>query len=200
MAAVAIAGCKGDDASKSAEKEAAKPAAAPATKTPEPPAKVDPNWSKRVIKPVKATVDGLGFEVSLPEGLKQEIKPAKDPFPGFVNWTWPGSFDMPSFTAQLVTFAPRSLEDAKRSLESNKRYAASFSEELPNGYLVAVREKGNKYINTQVWKKYGPGGQRVVRFSIMQRMSNPIPELETQQEWMLEVLRSFKVAKAGATP
>jgi len=180
-------GCKDEKEAKKAtpEKREATP---PPEKKVEAEPKVSPNWSDRAVEPVAAEVDGLGFTVSLPKGLKQEIKEAKDPFPGYVNWTWPGSFDMPSFTAQLVTFPPSDLADAKRKLESFNKYKTTFEETLDDGYLVAVQEDGDQYLNVQVWRTVG---DKTVRFSVMQRNSEAIPGVDSQREWMLKVCRSF---------
>jgi hypothetical protein len=147
----------------------------------------EPQWSTVAIAPTTVEVDGQKFKLSIPADLKLEIKAAKGSFPGFANWTWPHSFDGPSFTVREVS-APRDLAAAVRGVESGK-YKATHQEEIDGGFLVAAIEDTKKYIHVEHTKK-GPA-DKWYQYSVMQRTKEPIADIDARQAWMLAAAKTL---------
>lgn len=164
----------------------AKPAAKPAP-APEP---TPVDWAKQAVKPTSVEVDGQKFQVSVPDGLKLEIKKGDGTFPGYANWTSNASFDDPSFTVQAVEFPPRDLDDAARKLETGK-YKTTVKEAVDGGFLVAVMEDSKEYLHVELVKKGKT--DKWYRFSIMQRTSKPMTNLDATQAWMLATVKTFVI-------
>jgi hypothetical protein len=184
--------CDSSDATPSTAKSEAKPvdarpADAKQAETPKVEEVPEPEWSSLAIEPTSVEVDGVKFKVSVPKDLKLEIKPAKGSFPGYANWTWPHSFDGPSFTVREVS-APRDLAAAVRGVESGK-YKATHQEEIDGGFLVAAIEDTKKYIHVEHTKK-GPG-DKWYQYSVMQRTKEPIADIDARQAWMLAAAKTL---------
>lgn len=147
----------------------------------------EPKWSTVAIEPTTVDVDGVKFALSVPKDLKLEVKPAKGSFPGYANWTWPHSFEGPSFTVREVS-APRDLAAAVRSVESGK-YKATVQEEIDGGFLVAAIEDTKQYIHV-VHTKKGPA-DKWYQYSIMQRTKAPIADIDALQTWMVAAVKTL---------
>lgn len=151
-------------------------------------------WQNAALTKVSDAVDGVAFSVELPERLSREEKKNDGTFPGYVTWNGPNAFLDPSFTAQEVTFPPADLAAAENSMKrGGEPRDVVRSEELEGGgYLVSVIETSRKYISVQVWKT-SAATKKVFRFSIGQRSSNPIAELDALRQWMEKVVTTFSV-------
>jgi len=147
----------------------------------------EPKWSTVAIEPTSVEVDGQKLTVSVPKDLKLEVKPGDGTFPGYANWTWPHSFDGPSFTVREVSMV-RDLAAAVRSIEGGK-YKATHQEELDGGFLVAATEDTKKYIHVEYTKK-GPA-DKWYQYSVMQRTSEPIADIEALQAWMIAAAKTL---------
>lgn len=147
----------------------------------------EPQWATLAIEPTTVEVDGQKLEVSVPKDFKLEVKPAKGSFPGYANWTWPHSFDGPSFTVREV-LPPRDLAAAVRGIEGGK-YKATHQEEIDGGFLVAAIEDTKKYVHVEHTKK-GPG-DKWYQYSVMQRTREPMPDIEARQAWMLAAAKTL---------
>lgn len=147
----------------------------------------EPKWSTVAIEPTSVEVDGQKLKVSIPKDLKLELKPTDGTFPGYANWTWPHSFDGPSFTVREVPML-RDLAAAVSSVESGK-YKATHQEEIDGGFLVAATEDTKKYIHV-VHTKKGPA-DKWYQYSVMQRTSKPIEDIEALQAWMIAAVKTL---------
>lgn len=147
----------------------------------------EPKWSTVAIEPTSVEVDGQKLKVSIPKDLKLELKPTDGTFPGYANWTWPHSFDGPSFTVREV-LPVRDLAAAVRSVEAGK-YQATHQEELDGGFLVAAVEDTKKYIHV-VHTRKGPGDEWY-QYSVMQRASKPLEDIEALQAWMIAAVKTL---------
>lgn len=171
-----------DAKAKTDTKTEAKPKAEAPKEVPE------PKWSTVAIEPTSVEVDGQKVKVSVPKDLKLELKPAKDSFPGYANWTWPHSFDGPSFTVREVSM-PRDLAAAVNSVEVGNKYKATHQEEIDGGFLVAAIEDTKKYIHV-VHTKKGPA-DKWYQYSVMQRTREPIADIEALQVWMIAAVKTL---------
>lgn len=147
----------------------------------------EPQWSTLAIEPTSVEVDGQKLKLSVPKDFKLELKPAKDSFPGYANWTWPHSFDGPSLTVREV-LPPSDLAAAVRSIEGGK-YKATHQEELDGGFLVAAIEDTKKYVHVEHTKK-GPA-DKWYQYSLMQRTSEPMADIEARQAWMITAAKTL---------
>jgi hypothetical protein len=188
--ALTSTGCKKkDDSSTSKETSSA---SRPSGRKGPGPGKTAADWSNKPLKPVADKVDGVGFTVDLPDGLKREEKKSDGTFPGYVTWNAKGNpFIAPGFTVQIDAMPPPNLESAARSgMALNPKLVVSRKEPIPTGFLVTHHEKSKKFISVKAWRKTSSG--KFLRISVTQRNSNPIPNFEAQRGWMEKVAKSMK--------
>jgi hypothetical protein len=190
LALLGAIACDSTDAAKESAPAAdakAKPDAKPKADAPKVEEVPEPKWSTVAIEPTSVEVDGQKLKLSVPKDLKLEVKPADGSFPGYANWTWPHSFDGPSFTVREVPMV-RDLAAAVRGIEGGK-YKATHQEEIDGGFLVAAIEDSKKYIHVEHTKK-GPG-DKWYQYSVMQRTREPIADIEALQVWMIAAAKTL---------
>jgi hypothetical protein len=144
------------------------------------------DWSGRALHAVTDAVDGIGFSLQIPTGLKREERKAKGAFPGYVTWSEAGMCG-PGFTVQVDDMPPSSL-DSISTFMPNKRIV--LKKAVEGGFLVVVGEKGNQYLEVKIYRKSKSG--KVLRLSMGQR-SDKLPAIyDKQRAWLQQVAATFQ--------
>lgn len=144
------------------------------------------DWSDLALHPVTDTVDGLGFSVQIPKGLKREVKKGSGGFPGYVTWSEKGMCG-PGFTVQEAAFPPSSLESISTIMPNKKILKKKV---VPGGFLVVTGEKGDRYLEVKIYRKNKAG--KTLGFSMTQRSDKLPAVLKKQQAWLEKVALTFQ--------
>jgi hypothetical protein len=109
------------------------------------------DWTKRPVKPVSATVEGIAFAIELPEGMRLKAKPDE------ARWDFlVGEYaKTPEITVREGGFA-KTLEDYLKVEPKVDNWLRK--ETLPDGYIVSNENdayKGQEDYLVYVYKTFG---------------------------------------------
>ena len=160
------------------------------------PSEFSRDWPSEPIAKVEAEIDGVGFSLSLPDKLGQEIQERDDETSPHVAWTTANSLLDPSFVVTMPRFPPSDLESAATKASNKGREVVQQQSLDGGGFMVSVVEDTKKYVAVNAWQPTGTDG-KMLQLSVSVRSSKPLENLDALRAWLESVVGSFRTSPPG---